>query len=100
MANHPNRAAIRQDGSEVVLRCHDQFSGERIERRFWAPPSGGYVREVSTAKPGTLGQQVCGGLSHRGSTLSVRDPADLIHLIRREWQAAKRAARRDQAARW
>jgi len=97
MTNHPNRAAIRQDGSEVVLRCTDDMTGERVERRFWCPPSGGYVREVTASRPGTLGQQVCAGLTHRGGTLSVRTPADLIGLIRREWQAAKRAARSERA---
>jgi hypothetical protein len=97
MANHPNRAAIRQDGSEVVLRCNDDLTGERIERRFWAPPSGGYVREVTAQRPGTLGQQVCGGLSHRGNTLSVNSPDQLMALIRREWQAARRDEARERA---
>jgi hypothetical protein len=97
MTNHPNRAAIRQDGSEVVLRCTDNLTGERIERRFWAPPGGGYVREVTAARPGTLGQQVCAGLAHMGGTLSVKTPADLLPLIRREWQAAKRQARGERA---
>lgn len=98
MANHPNRAAIRQDGAEVVLRCNDPVTGERIERRFWAPRSGGNVREVTDDRPGTLGQQVCAGLASRGGTLSVRSPDDLLALIRREWQAAKRAEARERAS--
>ena len=97
MTNHPNRAAIRQDGTEVVLRCADPLTGERIERRFWAPPSGGYVREVTAQRPGTLGQQVCSGLSHRGSTMQVSTPDNLLALIRREWQVARRAEARDRA---
>jgi hypothetical protein len=92
MVNHPNRAAIRQDGNEVVLRCTDPMSGERIERRFWAPPSGGYVREVSDSRPGTLGNQVCSGLALRGRTLSVATPDQLLPLIRSEWAKVRRAS--------
>lgn len=99
MTNHPNRAAIRQDGNEVVLRCIDPDSGERVERRFWAPQSGGYVREVSDGKPGTLGQQVCDGLAHRGNTLHVSDPSQLIALIRQQWAQVRRAAATERA-RW
>jgi hypothetical protein len=97
MTSHTNRAAINQDGSEVVLRCADSLTGGRVERRFWVAPGGGYVREVTAARPGTLGQQVCARLAHMGGTLSVRSPADLLPLIRREWQAAKRQARSDRA---
>lgn len=85
------RTTIRQTGGEVTLTYSDSVTGERIERRFWAPPSGGYVREVTAQRPGILGNQVCGGLVDRGSTLFVRSPGDLLALIRREWQAARRA---------
>jgi hypothetical protein len=99
MANHPNRASIRQDGADVVLRCTDPYTGERQERRFWCPQGGGYVREVTDIRPGTLGQQVCDGLAYRGSALAVRSRDDLLPLIRRQWHAAKQAAARDMA-RW
>lgn len=84
------RTTIRQDREEVVLIASDNM-GERIERRFWAPRSGGYVREVTNARPGALGAQVCSGLSSRGGTLSVAAQADLLALIRREWARARRA---------
>lgn len=92
MINHLDRTAIRQDGNEVVLRCADPMTGERMERRFWAPAAGGNVREVNASRPGTLGQQVCGGLTHRGWTLSVASPSQLLPLIRTEWAKARRTA--------
>jgi hypothetical protein len=98
MTNQLNRAQIRQDGSEVVLQYTDPMTGDDIVRRFWAPAGGGYVREVTAHRPGTLGHQVCSGLSHRGGTLSVGSPDDLITLIRREWQRARRAEARFLAA--
>jgi hypothetical protein len=54
-----------------------------IRREFWAPSDGGYVREISESRPGTLGMQVCDGLVHRGSTLTC-GPTGLLALIRRE----------------
>jgi hypothetical protein len=98
MANHPNRSAIRQDGAEVVLRCQDEMTGERIERRFWAPPGGGYVREVTAQRPGALGAQVTTGLGRMGGTLMVLTPDELLPLIRRHWQIGRRAQARGRAA--
>lgn len=89
--SHESGFRIEQDGAEVVLWHNDAFTGERVERRFWAPPTGGYVREVTKQRPGVLGKQVCGGLYYYGPTLSVSHPDDLIALIRREWQKARRA---------
>ncbi len=91
------RASIRQDGDEVVLRYTDDMTGERIERRFWVPGSGGYVREVCGANHGTLGQQVCAGLSHRGYTLGVGSADRLLPLIRKEWASVRREEARERA---
>ena len=96
--SHENRFRIEQDGAEVVLWCIDAFTGKRVERRFWAPPTGGYVREVTRERPGVLGKQVSGGLYYYGPTLSVSHPDDLIALIRREWRKARRAEARFLAA--
>jgi hypothetical protein len=89
------KTRIQQDGSEVVLTGACLYTGEPVERRFWAPPSGGYVREVTNSRPGTLGQQVCAGLTDRGSTLHVSAPEKLLPLIRSEWQRARRIAKSD-----
>lgn len=53
-------------------------------REFWMPDGGGYVRETSERRPGTLGLQVCGGLSGSGSTLYLSEGGNLTRLIRRE----------------
>jgi hypothetical protein len=96
---------IRQDGTEVVLTETvpvmtdiDKVEDREVERRFWVPPGGGYVREVSEKKPGTLGNQVCARLSNRGPTLwATRDT--LLDIIRaeyrtRQWMAARERDRR------
>lgn len=59
-------------------------------RTYWAPGTGGYVRDV-THQPGTLGRQVCDGLATMGTTLSW-NPANgpLVNLIRAEHRAGLR----------
>lgn len=76
------RATIRQGHNEnqVVLTYTDDM-GERRERIFTCPRSGGYVREDD--------KQVCEHLDHMGATLVARDAADLIRVIRREWKSAR-----------
>lgn len=74
-----NRCTIRYD-----------YDGRAIERDFFAPPSGGYVRE-DWANP----RQVCERLQGGGATL-VWSPASgpLVNLIRREWRGRQAAERR------
>lgn len=66
-------------------------------REFWAPSSGGYVRELREGKPGTLSPQVCRGLSAQGDTLYYDAGTDLAQLIEGEYEAmvAARQARFD-----
>jgi hypothetical protein len=88
---------IWQIGSSVYLRTEDEY-GEAMVREFWVPEGGGYVREISTNRPGTLGLQVCEWLAHSGNTLtSSRD--GLLALIRAEYRRAVAATQREQA-RW
>lgn len=78
--------------NRVELQADDPVSGERVHWTFFCPPGGGYVRRETHGRHGTLGEQVCTGLSNRGWTLEVRDPAYLLSLIRREWQRRRRIA--------
>ena len=71
----------------VAYRLDEVVPGEGdldIEREFWAPSDGGYVREISVDQPGLLGDQVCTGLSSRGPTLSWDDRLPLSVLVMRE----------------
>ena len=62
---------------------------------YWAPNEGGYVRDVSL-QPGTLGRQVCYGLTYLGDTLTwVPGHERLVDLIRRERRREKRQERGD-----
>lgn len=87
------RTTIRQECDEVVLRYVDALLGEKVVIRFWAPPGGGYVRQVTRDRPGALGDQVCIGLSRRGPTLVVASRDQLLPLIRREWRRLRAAER-------
>lgn len=79
------------DGFRCVNLSYDGHwaSGEdgRIARRFTCPEDGGYVRE----RRGDDWKQVCEGLGHRGSTLTCTSREALPELIRREYQAMRRA---------
>jgi hypothetical protein len=72
----------------VCLRDED-FAGRDLIREFWVPGNGGYVREVTSRRSGVLGQQISGGLSHSGWTLTS-SPKGLLDLIRKEYRKAKR----------
>ena len=78
--NFPNRC---------TLRYEDEY-GNQIERDFFAPAGGGYVRE-DWSNP----RQVCERLSGGGATLvwSPKRDATLADLIRRERREALRLAR-------
>jgi len=67
--------------------------GEIARTEYWAPSSGGYVRNVSR-HPGTSGYQVCDRLCYTGNTLYWNGSVPLVGLIRREYQAARRHERR------
>lgn len=77
-------------------RCILSFEvdGKRVEREYWCPDGGGYVRQISEGRPGTLGRQICDGLSGSGSTLSWPATRPLAILIRRELRARLRATER------
>lgn len=68
--------------NRVLLTVGDQVD------EYWCPMNGGYVRRVDDNHPGTLGWQVCLGLTGSGSTLHISDPdkRPLIDLIRKEWR--------------
>lgn len=59
-----------------------------VEHHYWSPLDGGYVREVTDSRPGTLGAQVCYGLATTGSTLHRGEDECLATLIRREARSA------------
>ena len=59
-----------------------------VEHHYWSPLDGGYVREVTESRPGTLGAQVCYGLASTGSTLHRSEDECLATIIRREARSA------------
>ena len=75
------------DRHHVIMTLPD---GET--REFWCPFSGGYVRQIDAAHPGTLGWQVCERLESAGSTLYC-DPErrPLVDIIRKEMRRARRS---------
>ena len=56
-------------------------SGEVIY--YWMPANGGYVRETTYNRPGTLGQQVSDDLAGSGDMMYLPAGADLTSAIRR-----------------
>lgn len=88
-----SRAKFETEGEQFVHLTADFGNGVET-RTFWAPLKGGYIREVTDDRPGTLGYQLCDGLAHTGSTLMWfpdRGYPPLIDIIRREWRAYQRA---------
>lgn len=85
------RTTIKLTGNtEVTLTAIDPITGDQIERVFWIPSNGGYVREG--ARHTANDKQVCVGLSRTGNTLTAADGSDLIATIRREWAAYRKWA--------
>ena len=84
-----NRRIWQTSDGSIRLRYTDDF-GDTSVREFWVPSGGGYVREVDTKRPGTLGAQVCERLESRGNTLSATRET-LLDLIRREYRRAMTA---------
>jgi len=68
-----------------------------VERIFWVPSGGGYVRDVSE-QPGTLGPQVCEYLDSRGNTLTAT-PETLGRIVRRELAKRRAWLKREMARR-
>jgi hypothetical protein len=81
----------------VTLEYDDEhhWTGEtvRVSRTFTCPENGGYVRERT---PSGNWEQVCDGLSGRGSTLTCSGRDKLLGLIRAEYCAMRRAEKRAQ----
>ncbi|MEM6670546.1 MAG: hypothetical protein AAF661_15150 [Pseudomonadota bacterium] len=83
------KTSIKKTGSNTVtLKAIDPYSGEPVEREFWIPNSGGYVREGD--------RQVCVGLDRLGNTLDARDGDELLETIRYNWRIYRRNAARDR----
>lgn len=92
-----NRCVLEHDADD----WSDPLGPDRVVREFWAPSDGGYIREITEDRPGTLGYQVCDCLDGLGNTLEWRPGyGSLARVIRREWRARARAmkaqARRDR----
>lgn len=66
---------------------YDDYDGERAERTFTCPPSGGYVRELVRGEA----KQVCDGLARMGNTLFCNSRDALPALIRSEYRKMRRA---------
>ena len=85
------RTRISFDGHSVTLRYYDEDEERVVERQFYAPLRGGYVRE--RARNGS-DPQVCRELCSMGETLEISANESLLNLIRREWRARRASERR------
>lgn len=97
------KTSIKIDGNIVALSYDGQdWDGNttRITREFMVPAGGGYIREWDAKRKDW--QQVCDGLSNRGNTLHTHNGsmANLLAIIRYEWRAARRQAKRESVASW
>jgi hypothetical protein len=79
------RTRIIEDGkNRVTVQTDGEF------HQYWAPSGGGYIREISSDRPGTLGQQVCRRLHSTGDCLEyVPGYASVGDIIRRERRARR-----------
>ena len=97
------KTSIKINGNIVALSYDGQdWDGNttRITRKFMVPAGGGYIREWDADRKEW--RQVCDGLSSRGNTLHTNngDIDNLLAIIRREWQAGKRADKAAERASW
>ena len=77
------RTTIKLNSDDTVtLTYTDEMTDERVERVFWIPRSGGYVREGDS--------QVCNYLDSRGATLEAKDGDQLLSVIAASWLRAER----------
>ena len=77
------RFTIMSDGTVSVI--YSDVLGVRLNRQFFCPVEGGYVRERMVNDY----TQVCERLSHTGHTL-MSTRGTLLNDIRREYRAMKR----------
>lgn len=85
--DHADRVVVTYD-------AEDDAGVTRVTRTFTCSPNGGYVKEIT----GGVTRQVCAKLSHYGDTLWCNSRSDLLKLIRREYTAMRRAAKREAMA--
>ena len=81
---------------EMGLTWAEYIDGDEelteINRTFYIPRKGGYVREV---KRDGSSIQVCDKLLHRGNTLKSSPGRPFLDLIRSEYYARRAAERRE-----
>ena len=65
------RMRLINNGQTVELSYHDPYTDTDRTRTFWVPSQGGYVRQTTWKRPGTLGLQVCERLDTGGATLTA-----------------------------
>lgn len=81
-----------QNGRVTLSYDVEDYDGvSRVERTFTCPVDGGYVREYRNGD----WKQVCDCLYHTGSTLTCSSRDKLLTLIHREYQAMRRAEKRE-----
>lgn len=78
------------DNSDVSIAYDMAVTGDRMLRRFYCPPSGGYVRE---ALANGADRQVCDRLGSTGATIMSPSRALLLYTIKREYRAMRRKER-------
>ena len=88
------RMRLIDNGQTVELTCQDPYTETDWVRTFWVPAHGGYVRQITDERPGTLGYQVCERLGSRGATLTAT-PDNLAKVIRREYRRKRARDRRE-----
>lgn len=76
--------------NEVRICYRSYWEGDLIDETLRAPMRGGYVRD-------SRGQQVCEQLAGSGHTLHWSGRRPLIHMVRREYRAMRRAEARYDA---
>ena len=89
------KMVLRTDeiGRATLSEDDDNFGGaKRVNRIFRCPLDGGYVLEHRDND----WKQVCDKLYGMGSTLMSPSRADLANVIRREYQAMRRAEQRQK----
>jgi hypothetical protein len=83
----------RDDTVTLTVTEYSCLGEEGQVRIFWVPSPQGYVREVTAARPGFMGRQVCRDLHPVGATL-LSTPEGLLSLIRSEARRALRSETR------
>ena len=81
---------IIDHGLTVHLTVYSLGYSEQGTRTFWVPEDGGYVRETTDARRGTVGVHICQYLLSTGLVLFAT-PNNLAEVIRREHNAYERA---------